>query len=72
MKKSNTSGILNISAGQCVGDPVDSELYRFFVMQLMSSFPLGLVRRDPHHACFALKSPPTKNLLPILLKNRSY
>src|SRR6266576_5919807 len=68
MYKSIRSGILPSSDGQYVGlfGVAKSQLYEFIA--LISSRPLGVIRREPHAVCFALKSPARMNCFPILPK----
>ena len=63
------SGIFCGSGGQYVGFAVDRTLYLFCSTTFKSSRPLVVVVLAPHCVCLLLKSPPTKNLGPILLKN---
>lgn len=68
MKTSKRLGIFLWSVRQYDGFPVDRIEILFFIRHLSNSLPFGLIRRELHQVCLALKSPPSINLGPSLLK----
>jgi hypothetical protein len=62
IKKSSRSGVLLISRFA----------RGFSCMFWYSSGPSGLIRQEPEYWCFAMKSPPTRNLCPSALMKVLY
>jgi hypothetical protein len=72
IKKRYRFGVLLMYVRQSVGSPLDIICSLFSYMVWYSSRPLGVIKREPQYWCFALKSPPTRNLCPSELMKALY
>ena len=68
MQKSIRSGIFLGPDGQYVGCLVVMHIKLLFLIDFCSSLPLVVVILEPQIVFLALKSPPTRNLLPNVFK----
>ena len=71
MHKSMRSGILFMSVGQYVGEYGEVMFRERLFINKRSCRPFGVIRREPHEVCLALKSPHGINLCPRDNKNLS-